>query len=193
MYTKTITSERYLEKHSDKKWQMNCPLLVPGTMIGDIEDILFQHQNQSDFRLTIKLLGEFPFNVHEYVEHEKTLDQLFRRIIRHQYQMIAMVVSGANHYRMLENEYYQWEHFLEHVILLDREHLQDINEVYSGLSVKHWRIILEQYASSDIIDDVQCAYFQHVFYEKDIIPVCAVTVPLGSIIQMTLGPESLDK
>ncbi len=192
MYT-TENLEVSLIKQSLTRWEIKSPLIFPEYLIGEIEEILYKQRTNVDFELVIKLLHTPPFDYFEYQKHEESIDQLFKRILRHRYGIPFMVVSGANHYNISENEFYPWEHFLDQVILLNQNHLKCIHEGYQGLNVTHLRMVFERYNFEKITDDIICAYLEHDFFEKEtqelIIPMCSVKIPLGSIIQITLTPD----
>lgn len=194
MYPTTENLEYPLiKKESPSNWEIKAPLIFPESLIRTIEEILYEQRTDPDFQLVVKLLPTCPFNYFEYQEHEKSMDQLFKRILRHPYGIPFMVVSGANHYNIAENEFYPWDHFLDHVILMNENHLKCIHEGYQGLSVTHLRMVFERYNFENITDDIISAYLEHEFYEKEtndaIIPMCSVNIPLASIIQITLTPD----
>lgn len=193
MYTTTEPLESFLEKKSSTRWEITSPLIFPEPLIGKVEEILYEQRINPNFQLVIKLLSVQPFNYFEYQEHGKSIDQLFKRILRHQYGIPFMVVSGANHYNISENEFYPWDRFLEQVILMNHNHLGCIHEGYQGLNVTYLRMVFERYHFENITDDIICAYLEHDFFEKEtptlIIPMCSVKIPLASIIQITLTPD----
>jgi hypothetical protein len=60
-------------------------------------------------------------------------------------------------------------------------------------NIKFLKIVYEEKQFKYVEDDVVAAYFEHEYYERETafekIPVRSVKIPIGSVIQIVLGPE----
>lgn len=182
------------EERSATDWLVQLPFIAPASIAGDVEEILHTQRFNPDFRLTVKLIPEFPMSADEYQAHEKSVLQLFQRIAERNYSL-SLIASGMNHYRMFENEYFPWDRFFDDIVMIDAREYYSYNAVLQGLDVKFLKIVYEAKPFKYIEDDVIAAYFEREYYERETpfetIPVRSVKVPIGSIIQIVLGPEPI--
>jgi hypothetical protein len=189
---KTAIALEHCEERSETDWFLPVPFIAPSGIAGDIEEILHAQRFNPEFTLTVKLIPEFPMSADEYRAHEKSVLKLFQRIAERNYPL-SLIVSGMNHYRMFENEYFPWDTFFNDIVMVDAREYYSYNAVLQGLDIKFLKIVYEEKQFKYVEDDVVAAYFEHEYYERETafekIPVRSVKIPIGSVIQIVLGPE----
>lgn len=184
-----------LVEQTESRWKLVLPFIPPLGLAGDVEEILHQKRFNPEFRLVITLLEIFPMSLEEYKARERVLSSLFQRIAERRYPL-GMIVSATNHYMMQEESpHYEWDTFLDDVIIIDERQNHSYHAVYQGTEVTSLRVVLSESDFKDVESEAQSAYLSHEWVTRESgavsVPMGSVHVPLGSIIQITLGPEPM--
>lgn len=198
--------KEYLIKRNRNHWEIRLPFIAPEHIVFDIEQILETHRKNHSFKLELFLIPEFPISIEEYHEHEKSVRNLFRKIIACKYIISMFTLSGMNHYPILNgmqpdsgyeyftsDDFIAWEHFFDKIIIIDASLFYSYNLTYVGVLIpKHISLVMEASAFHEINSEISDAYFEFEDITKGVPPyeisAYSVKIPIGSIIHMILKP-----
>lgn len=181
------------EKLSDTEWRVQLPFLAHPYAACDIEELLHTKRSVPEFRLRVGFLSRPPRSLDEYLAHEQSVLPIFGCIAERRYPL-SFVASGANRYGIFENERYPWEAFLDSAVIASGTEYYSCRPIYQGHDVRFLSFVFDEPQFKAVEDDILSAYLEHETYSRRSvsgaeIPVHSVRVPVGSIIQVALGPE----
>jgi hypothetical protein len=201
--TKTTIKECLIKDHRNH-WRINLPFIAPEYVASDIEQILETKRKNPDFKLELNLIPEFPIGIDEYREHEKSVQNLFKRIMERRCKVSMFTISGISHDAIFNNkaidydfftndDFITWGNFLNNIITIDSSLFYSHHLTFVGpLIPKHVSLVMEEPAFDEIYPDISGAGFEFEYLTKGTsvkeISACSVKLPIGSIIHMTLRP-----